>query len=115
MSICKACASNVVWKREAGTGKWQCFERDGITVHWDQCSQRKFEAIKRTGTLFQSKRGKETVTGYFTSLKKSGEQLVRSEGIVRRGDLFKRNSTCQECIPPWEICTECPATIVRPQ
>ena len=115
MSLCKQCDARVVWKQGTVPGKpkqWQCFNADSSTVHWDQCSQLRTAAIKRTGTPFYEEGMHEKVWGYKTPLKKSGELLMRSEPHKAvKGTRFKHSGKCRECVPPWEVCNKCPDRI----
>ena len=60
--------------------------------------------VGATGVFFTEQRGDQIITGYKTSLKKSGEQQTRNEGLVIRGDLYKPTGDCADCCPPWKIC-----------
>lgn len=111
-SVCKVCGGWVEWKKEPGTGKWQCHNEGTDADHWDMCSQRRMAAIKRTGVPFKGKRGDEQIEGYHTPLKRSGEQLIRTAHKPVRGRLYKPSGECAECVAPWEVCTwPCPDAI----
>ena len=101
---CKSCGASVDWKRESGSGKWQCFNAGTQVDHWDQCSKNKFERIKRTGEYFEDGKTK----GYITALKPSGVQYTQQSKRVR-GNLYKLSGYCADCCAPWEVCSwPCP-------
>lgn len=110
MSACTQCDASVIWKQV--DGKWQCFNADGVTVHWDSCSQRRFDRIRRTGTFFKrSLKPGGRVEGYKTNLKPSGQQLTLTAAPVIKGSRAKRSGNCQQCVPPWEVCAGCPDSV----
>lgn len=102
MATCKECGSEVWWHKVGSPRKIQCFNPDG-TIHWDKCSQLRFERIRRTGEHFQHK----SAEGYKTAFKKSGVQLtMESAGFV--GPKIDEKG-CKRCVPPWEHCpNNCP-------
>lgn len=114
MSLCKECGLEVEWKRESGSGRWQCHNAGTDTDHWDLCSKTRAARIKATGIPFKAKRGKEKVTGYKTPFKRSGEQLTRAEHRPIRGRNYNPTGDCIGCCVPWEICTfPCPDAITH--
>lgn len=113
MAKCE-CGAFVIWKYVNEKGRpsqWQCFDEDGETVHWDNHSKRKFDRIKASGKPFVEQREKEYVEGYKTMFKSSGEQLTRCEALPVRGDQYKPYGACRDCVPPWEVCPDCPDRI----
>jgi len=67
MSACKQCGASVIWKRvtnDKGREQWQCFNADGVTVHWDSCSKRRWQQVKATGQRFEN----EHESGYAASV-----------------------------------------------
>lgn len=101
MSICKQCGSSVNWVRRSG--RTLCLNPDG-SDHWDLCSKRRFERIKRAGEHFKT----EDAEGYKTPLKKSGVLYmhIRAES---KHQSKGRSGECMECTPPWEEpCANCP-------
>lgn len=104
---CRECGLMVIWKYVSGIkgqkDSWQCYNRDGITVHWDLCSKTRFDAIKKTGEAFDY----GTEKGYYTDLKPSGIQFTfQSSGVVPGSKPF--SGQCKNCMPPWEVCEKCP-------
>ena len=113
MMACKSCGGDVVWKRDGK--RWQCFNLDG-SVHWDMCSQRRFERIKATGTPFEDVRDESAVEGYRYQHETKGEreQLTRIAARKVRASttLSARIAACRQCVPAWELCpNKCPAEI----
>ncbi len=104
---CKSCNGAVIWKRKPGSGKWQCFEADGKTSHWDTCSQRRFQKIKDTGEYFEDPDAK----GYLTDLKNSGIQYTEQRAPLIRAKK-PLSGACTDCVPAWEVCPKpCPDAI----
>ena len=102
MSLCKECGERVKWARDS-SGSLQCYNADDESVHWDRCSQLKFERVKRTGERFEEKNS----AGYYTPFKKSGVQYthIKAEEVTGKGP----SGLCKNCTLPWEEpCAECP-------
>ncbi len=99
MGICFECGLDVEWKRDGK--RLQCFNPDG-SVHWDKCSQERFERIKRTGEYFKT----DCAEGYVTPFKSAGVQYTMlAAGPVGSID----TAGCNQCVPPWETCpNKCP-------
>lgn len=58
MTICtKGCGMRIEWRREPGTGRWQAFNADTDTPHWDSCSAARTARVKREGTPFKDEQG----------------------------------------------------------
>lgn len=102
MSLCKQCGLEVRWLKIKG--RWHCWNAGTETDHFDLCSKAKFERIKRTGVRFEGKRQ----DGYLTVFKPSGVQLTRDAAKPVRGSLYAPTGLCRDCVPPWEICEDCP-------
>jgi hypothetical protein len=101
---CKQCGDEVIWKRvmlASGRGQWQCFNNDGVTVHWDSCSKRRWQQTKATGERFES----ASESGYANSV--HGTKFDRLASPVIRGQV-KLSGQCRDCVPPWEVCSACP-------
>lgn len=105
----------MVWKQVAATPvhrkRWQCFEPDGVTVHWDTCSKRRWQQVKATGERFENERRIEhpaaLVSGYTGSV--HGEKFDRIVGLRIVGARYRPPSgQCRDCVPPWEPCLGCP-------
>jgi hypothetical protein len=94
---CRECGASVIWRRSGG--RWQCFNADGATIHWDSCSQRRWTQVKATGTRFET----ETEAGYANSIHGTKFDLLIADGPKRE------IPTCANCVPPWEVCpNRCP-------
>jgi hypothetical protein len=103
---CRQCSLPVVWRQVDIKGQrstLQCFNEDG-SVHWDRCSQTRFEKIKATGVAFDHKISK----GYFTHLKSSGVQYTYEASKAIKGVNYHPSGKCNNCVPPWETCESCP-------
>lgn len=81
--------------------RWQCFEADGKTVHWDTCSKRRWEQTVATGERFET----ADAIGYRNSVHGTKYEVLRSPPI--RGDLYVPLVHRPDCdgAPPWEYCS----------
>lgn len=118
MSVCIACGVEVVWKRVPGSGRKQCFELDGVTVHWDGCSKRRWEQTKATGVRFEGKRDLvgNKVDGYADSVHGTKFSHILAKHVTRPVKPIvpcgRDRGECPQ--PPWETCQQaCPNAIVR--
>lgn len=83
--------------------RWQCYDADGATVHWDTCSKRRWQQVKSTGERFETERE----SGYADSI--HGTKLDRLSAKPIRGAHFKPSGECKDCVAPWEVCASvCP-------
>jgi hypothetical protein len=106
-TACKQCGADVIWKKvtnDKGRQQWQCFNADGVTVHWDSCSKRRWQQVKATGERFES----TMESGYANSV--HGTKFDRLNAPIARGKI-KRSGKCRDCVPPWELCPGCPDSI----
>ena len=97
---CKSCGADVIWKQitnDKGARQWQCFNVDGVTTHWDQCSKRRWEQVKATGERFERKRA----SGYANSVHGTKYDLLVAP--VMRGKIGL-SGNCRDCVPPGEVC-----------
>ena len=98
MSTCKACGARVAWKLT--DGRWQCFNPDA-SIHWDQCSKRKWDQVKSTGTKFTGKDhlGRE-IAGYKNSVHGTKLERIRSKVIHGKNKSGLRASDPNKL--PWD-------------
>lgn len=109
MTTCRQCGLTVVWQRQQEKTppyreRMFCYNPDG-SDHWDLCSKTRTARIVASGEPFQRQRRGKRETGYTTPLKNSGE-LLMSVSVPAKGCAPKAD--CRQCLPPWEICAECP-------
>ena len=107
MIVCKSCGAEVVWKKESV--RWQCYQPDGRTVHWDACSARRWDQVKMTGERFETAER----SGYRNSV--HGTKLdrisVQAKGTRPLGVIYRGDPPCRRCVPAWEVCPNgCPAS-----
>ena len=103
MTTCKKCGMAVEWKTV--DGKLSCYNLDGES-HWDACSKTVFDDVKKHGTHFTEKVGKETRHGYVSQ--KHGKKLYHIEGTITKGKYYRPVTHKADCsAAPWEDCT-CP-------
>lgn len=86
-------------------GRWACHNPDG-SDHWDLCSKTRWEQVKATGQRFDDKRQ----SGYAYSV--HGTKLDRISADTIKGKKYKISGLCKDCVPPWEVCAECPDRIL---
>ena len=101
MSTCKKCGAEVVWVRKHGR-LTTCQNPDG-SDHWDLCSKRIFDDVKKQGKHFIEHNGLEIVHGYRS--KKYGEKAYLREGTFTIGKGYKPVMHKEDCnVLPWDEC-----------
>lgn len=93
MGKCADCGGFIEWRKT--DGKWQGHNADG-SIHWDKCSQRKWDQVVATGRPFANKSGhgyKDSMHGTKFAMKKDIKPVIGSD--------YKPLCNCQ---PPWEHC-----------
>ena len=100
MTKCRKCGGEMNW---VGDGeRRRCLDPNG-EEHWDTCAERLFNLIKKTGTYYTHKEGKETVHGYES--KRFGRKVYMREGTVTIGSSYKPTQHEESCnADPWENC-----------
>lgn len=100
MSTCKKCGGRVIWIGKKG--RLTCENLDG-TDHWDLCSKRIFEDVKKHGNRFTEHHGVEIVHGYRS--RKYGEKAYSREGTFTIGKDYKPVIHQDGChVSPWDDC-----------
>ena len=100
MSKCKKCGMTVEWKTVKG--KLSCYNLNGES-HWDACSKKVFEDVKKHGTHITEKQGIEVCHGYKS--KKYGKKFYSREGTYTVGKNYKPITHVESCKSlPWESC-----------
>lgn len=100
MTKCKKCGMQVEWKTVGG--KMSCYSLSGES-HWDACSKKVFDDVKKHGKAITEKRGKETCHGYQSD--KYGKKFYSREGTHTKGRNYKPVMHAENCnATPWEDC-----------
>lgn len=99
-SLCKQCGGEIRWTRE--NDRWQCYNAGTDEIHWDTCSRRRWQQTKATGVRFEN----ESQTGYTRSV--HGTKLESTTGKWITGSDYREDTSCRNCVPPWEVCPGCP-------
>lgn len=80
MSRCQQCGLQVFWKTTGvdrkGRATWQCFQPDGVTPHWDLCSQERNRKARAEGTPFKDAQGEGVI---YQGKKKYMHMVARTE------------------------------------
>lgn len=99
MSTCKQCGLEVKWVKNGE--RFNCLNADG-SDHWDLCSLTRWLQVKATGQRFENQRE----SGYANSI--HGTKLDRLSAKPIPGEHYKPSGDCKNCVPPWELCPDCP-------